>query len=74
LERSKLSPGVGAGIAKHIEELLIAGQFKEYEALKENNTRQDWRAHCCGGSGSANDKSTLEGIGNKDLDDLKSGA
>jgi DNA polymerase (family X) len=70
----KTIPGVGAGIAKHIEELLTTGHFKEYEALKRTIPVKIGELTAVEGVGPQTIKTLWEELEIKDLDDLEKAA
>jgi DNA polymerase (family 10) len=70
----KTIPGVGAGIAKHIEELLTTGHFKEYEALKRTLPVKIVELTAVEGVGPQTIKTLWKELEIKDLDDLEKAA
>ena len=70
----KTIPGVGAGIAKHIEELLTTGHFKEYEALKRTIPVKIGELTAVEGVGPQTIKTLWKELEIKDLDDLEKAA
>ncbi len=74
LEALKTIPGVGAGIAKHIEELLTTGHFKEHEALKKAMPVKIDELIAVEGVGPQTIKTLWKELEIKDLDDLEKAA
>lgn len=74
LEALEDIPGVGAGIAKHIEELLNTGHFKEYERLKKETPVQIDELSAVEGVGPQTIKTLWKELSIKDLHDLEKAA
>ncbi|MGH8592358.1 MAG: helix-hairpin-helix domain-containing protein [Gammaproteobacteria bacterium] len=74
LEALKNVPGVGAGIAKHIEELLTTSHFKEYDVLKKEIPVKIGELTAVEGVGSQTIKTLWKELKIKDLDDLEKAA
>ncbi len=67
-------PGVGKGIAGHIEELLKTGRYKEYEALKKKIPVDISNLMRVQGLGPKNIKTLWEKLEIRNLDDLERAA
>lgn len=64
-------PGVGSGIARHIEELLRTGHFREYEQLKREIPIKTGELTAIEGIGPQTVKRLWQELGVKDLSDLE---
>lgn len=64
-------PGVGGGIAKHIQELLETGHFSEYDSLKKEIPVKIDELTAVEGVGPKTAKTLWKTLGIKNLDDLE---
>lgn len=64
-------PGVGSGIARHIEELLRIGHFREYDQLKREIPIKTGELTAVEGIGPQTVKRLWQELGVKDLSDLE---
>ncbi len=64
-------PGVGSSIARHIEELLRTGHFREYEQLKREIPIKTGELTAVEGIGPQTVKRLWQELGVKDLSDLE---